>query len=140
MEIQCHSNPEIAARPCWGRVFQTEPVTKTRLHVAAEHRGRGADHDDFSLRASSHAGIWLDRRRHVRRTAAEMVSGQLSAQTHAPEHDVRKNKTTQTHALKQEDNRWQLVAVFVIFFFFFFPKGATFTCFPLLLKGAVRQC
>lgn len=47
MEIQCHSNPEIAARPCCGRVFQTEPVTKTRLRVAAEHRGGGADHDDF---------------------------------------------------------------------------------------------
>lgn len=27
--IQCHSNPEIAVCPWWGRVFQTEPVTET---------------------------------------------------------------------------------------------------------------
>lgn len=38
-------------------------------------------------------GFWLDRRRHVHRTAAGMVSRRLSAQAHGPKHDVRKNKT-----------------------------------------------
>lgn len=85
--------------------------------MAAEHRGGGADHDDFSLRASSHAaprraGLWLDRLRHVRGTAMgrdARVSRWLLAQTHAPEHDVRKKITThghkRTHARKQDGNQ-----------------------------------
>lgn len=45
--------------------------------------GGGADHDDFSLCASSHAaprhaGFWLDRLRHVRGTTTEGVEGRTS--------------------------------------------------------------
>lgn len=91
----------------------------------------------FSLRASSHAGIWLDRRRHVRRTAAGTVSRRLSAQTHAPEHDVRKeNETTGTHAVKLEDNRWHFVAVFVSSSFFLFFSKAPLCSSPT----AAEQC